>query len=339
MVKGHFTQTACFLYLIVSGHILVECRRVREVVDVEDRDSLEAALDVQDESESDHPWCNPFSSQRSRSYHFEVEESENKCEDGRCMALQLVRDKTTPLIKIHQGRAWKVTQDKESNIEWNLYQPNEGMQGKDLVISLYDVEVVKLMDADSKYPDKLEITLPCKAEYGCNEGVAGSFRQKNVFELEGGLYYDEYILKAGFTKMKKITGDHFQKMLDNATQPTDRVKGGRYGKWIGGTGGALTVGGFYTAATLAGTAVQTQALVGAAVLGIVGGTVGGFVVGGFIGSAIAIGVAMMGYQNVRGYKITSAGRKMFQKLRCLPEFQTCRHNVLVPKDKECRDYM
>lgn len=423
MVKEDFPRLAFILYLVVSGHILVECRRAHmggtSLVDnqgmkSEGEYSLETASESQ--TEMDHPRCG--FRQGVQSYHFEVEESDNHCEDGLCMAIELVSlgwrlsniwtSKESPKLKIHQGQAWRVSQAQGSkSIEWGLYQvaeadwpdrhglaadsksksqhhvamsytvhlpngtnfimagdsvdavpevepafpeetieemqggkplePGEVAQQKEMVIDLYDVEVIRLFDALSsnsvKLADKLEITLACQKDTGCGKG--GVFHERDVFALEGGLYYDEFILAQGFKKMEEITGDHFQQMLQNASQPTRTVTGQKKGQWIGGSGGALIVGGYYTAATLTGVAVETQALISAAVLGVVGGTIGGFLVGGVVGAAAGMYAASRGYATIKGYEITSAGRKIYEELRCMSEFKECGFNILVPKNKEC----
>lgn len=285
-----------------------------------------------EELEVYHPWCNPFSSLSTRSYHFDVdlrkrdsEAGEVQCEDGACMAIELIRHKTDPLLIIHSGQGWRVQKNDKGEIEWNLFSPS-GKTGKK-EIELTQVKVIRFFPQDDDLPDKLEIELGDEA-FGDSHGT----KQRSIFDLEGGLYYDEKILEQGF---EKVTSAEFEKMETNATEDSHHTKGKHYGKWVGGTGGCLVVGGMYTAATLTGVAIQTQALVGAALVGVIGGTIAGAVLGGVVGLVIAGSLVMMGSKTVKGFKVTAASRKIYEKLRCLKEFKACESNVLVPTEKDC----
>lgn len=281
-------------------------------------------------TQKEHPWCNWFSSMSTRSYHFDVAFDEDMCEKGKCTAIELVRDKDNPRLNLHGGKAWLVMpgEEKGDDLQWSLYSPGPEVD-RTRVIELLEAETIKLLGADKENPDTLQITLAQPTE----KDEVGLIKPKEIFELEGGIYYDEQLLTKGF---EKLTREQFEAIQNEAVKPSWRVSGQSKGKWVGGVGGALTVGGMYTAATITGVAVQTQALVGAAVVGVIGGAVGGFLAGGFIGLAIGATAVMFGYgQTKSGYKVTSAGRKVFQKLRCMPEFKRCPHNVVVPKTRKC----
>lgn len=294
-----------------------------------------ATADVETEGyatvQGGHPWCNPFSKQSRRWYHFDVEYSDQKCEDGACAAIQLVRDAESPVLNIYGGQQWRVNKDDNGELSWDLYSPGPERSDK-IVMNLLDVVEITFMDAEKAkeegkgYPDTLEITLKSKT------GNYSGHNKKEIFTIEGGLYYDEKILNRGFDE---ITSRQYKEWEENATQSTRSATGARKGKWVGGVGSALVVGGMYTAATVTGVAVQTQALIGAALVGIIGGTIVGALAGGIIGLGITVAIAIAGYKTVRGHTIKPASRKIFEKLRCLKEMKVCSKNVLVPEGSPC----
>lgn len=251
------------------------------------------------------------------------------------MAIELIRDTDNPVLNIFAGKAWLIKpghgKDSDAGYEWSLYSPEDAPENprtEKSAIDLLKVEMVRLFDKTEKLPDKLEITLPCKSDAANYGGV----KQVEIFELSGGLYYDPKILDQGFDKMDQ--GD-FTEALDEATKPGWRVTGAQKGRWVGGVGSVLSVGGMYTAATIAGTAVQTQAVIGALTVGVVGGIAGGAILGGFVGLGIALVVWAAGSKKVSGHNVKSASRKIFEKLRCLEEYKECDRNILVPADKDC----
>lgn len=317
----------CIIYLVATAPSFVDGRRIQSSA----YERTVASHEAKEEASSEHPWCNPFSSLSTRSYHFDVTLDEDKCEQGHCVAIELVRHKDEPIMKLHSGKAWLVKPGQEKgDLQWSLFEPGKSIN-VEKVIHLTDVELIRLYDKTEKHPDKLEITLSeGKAE---NATAGNAIRNKDVFELEGGLYYDEDLISEGFDKLH---AEDYEKIQNEAAKPTYRAEGARVGKWVGAAGGALTVGGFYTAATVTGVAVQTQALVGAALVGTIGGAVGGAIAGGFIGLGIALAAIMGGYGTTRnGHEIVSAGRKVYEKLRCIPEFTECEYNILVPNSRDC----
>lgn len=332
MGNYYLTKPLGLLYLVISGHVLIDCRRVATstLLQAEDANGEEVShAQSQAEWDAEHPWCNPFSSLPTRSYHFDVELSDKQCRDGNCMAIELVRHKSKPTLQIHVGQSWLIQKGSDGLFQWDLYPPdgNEHKKMHDNTIDLMDVHVVKFLPADKKreLPDALEIDFGVK-------GDSPGKSTREVFVLEGGLYYDPDILNQGF---EKLSHEDFKQMEDNATQESHYTKGRRVGRLVGATGSVLTVGGFYTAATLTGVAVQTQALVGAALLGVVGGAMGGAILGGVVGLGIAAGAFMMGSTRVYDFEITAASRKIFEKLRCIPDFKSCDTNILVPANKDC----
>lgn len=319
MAKSQLAQLVCLLYLTVSGPIIANAARLQPSAK-----QLKASKEkAESETAHGHPWCNIISKQKTRSYHFDIEYNDPHCENGNCAAIELVRDKNQPTLNIWAGKQWKVLKSKDGEITWDRYSPGPEVSEENH-INLLDTEVVRFMDAASELPDTLEIIIS-------SSGPGHNVKQ-DVFKLEGGLYYNPKIISKG---LEEVDAQEMREIEEDAAKPTYAATGRSKGKWIGGVGGALTVGGMYTAATIAGTAVQTQALIGAAVCGIVGGTMSGFMVGGIVGGAIGLGVAIAGYGTYKGYKIVPASRKIFEKLRCLDEFKSCSKNVLVPKDKDC----
>lgn len=286
-----------------------------------------------------HPWCNPFSSLETRSYHFDVELDESHCETGNCIAIELVRSTEKPILDMHGSKQWLVrphASGKKDEFDWSLFAPAKASID-DRVIDLRQVDEIRLYDSyynkdkDETLPDKLEIVFPRTPG---STGVS----TREVLDLDGGLYYNEEIMEAGFKQLgeAKMDNGDYKDIQMEAAKPGWVATGQSKGKWVGGFGAALSVGGMYTAATVTAVAVQTQALVGAALLGVIGGTAAGFALGGIVGGAIALTSIMIGTHRQRDVEITSASRKIYEKLRCMSDhFTECDTNLLVPKTKEC----
>lgn len=346
MAKSNFTQSLCFLYLIVSGHLLVDCRRVKTLTDDRQQDGqspLESSLAQQDANFEEltvgkatvsHPWCNWFSRQTTRSYHFDVEVSDQHCEDGACMAIELIRHKDHPELHIHAGQSWLVTKDDDGEIQWTARSVSDKQYAdQETVMDLIKTEAIKFFPSNTDFPDKLEIHMEDVPDHlETNKSAHSGKKAHQVFTLAGGLFYSEELLAMGF---KELTHEKMQAMEDSAAEATHGQRGRDIGKKVGFGGAIISVGGMYTAATITGVAVQTQALIGASILGVVGGTIGGAVIGGLVGAAIAASIALAGSTQIKGYKVISGSRKIFEKLRCIDEFTHCGDNVLVPNGKKC----
>jgi len=334
------SQAVCILYLAISGHIIADCARIKQAkmskmqpqADASDAKQADNLVDgkksdnlVSQDSSLDaggFPWCNRFSSMSRKEYHFDVEFDDKKCVQGACVAIKLVRDAQEPTLEVYGSKQWLVTRNpKTKELSWDRYSP--GVERNDnVVIKLKEVTSIRFVQGDDTHPDELDIELPFADDHSTTTS------KKDIFSVVGGLFYDEDIMEKG---IDKFTNEDFSKTQKNASEPTNYVTGKNKGKWIGGAGGALTVGGFYTAATITGVAVQTQALVGAAVCGIIGGAVVGAVTGGVIGLGISLALVMGGYSSVKGYEISSAGRKIFEKIRCMTDsFHMCSENLYVP---------
>jgi len=340
MAKGQVSQAVCILYLAISGQIIADCARIKQAK----MSKLEPQAETSDAKKSDNlvsqessldaggfPWCNKFSSTSRKVYHFDIEFDNKKCENGACVAVKLVRDYAEPILELYGSKQWLVSRDLETKeLSWDRYSPGVE-KDDDIVIKLKEVLSIRFQPGDDTHPDELDIDLPFANDHST------STVKKDVFTVVGGLYYDEDVMEKGIDVFK---GRDFAKWQKNASEPTNFVTGRNKGKWVGGAGGALTVGGFYTAATITGVAVQTQALVGAAVCGVIGGAVVGAVTGGVIGLGISLAMVMGGYSNVKGHEISSAGRKIFEKIRCMTDsFHMCSEYLYVPliKDESTTD--
>jgi len=333
----------CFLYLIISGHLLVDCRRVKTLSDDRQQDgksALESSLAQEDsnfeelsvgEAKVSHPWCNWFSSMKTRSYHFDVEVDDTHCEDGACMAIELIRHKDHPELHIHAGQSWLVTKDDDGEIVFTAKSVSTlQFQDQETVMDLIDTKVIKFLPSNTDFPDKLVIHM--NDDHVGNASAHNGQTAQNVFELAGGLFYSEELLAQGFTM---LTHEKMQEMEDEASKQTHSAAGASIGKKVGFGGAVISVGGMYTAATITGVAVQTTSLIGASVVGVIGGTIAGAALGGLLGLGIAAALALGGSTQIKGYKPISASRKIFEKLRCIDEFDHCDDNTLVPKGKTC----
>jgi hypothetical protein len=322
------TLKAVFLiYLTLSANPLAQAQQAKPL--------LSSAKKERQLKSTGWKWCSPFTTHKTKHYYFDVEYSDKQCEDGACAAIELVRHKERPVLNVFEHRQWTVKKGDDGDLEFSLFYPGPDYSDRsiyphqDRIIELTKVDVVRFYEAGKDkdgnvLPEKLEIIMP-------QTEVSGGYRTSVAFEIEGGLWYNPEILEKG---MEKVVSN-FTKMQEDASRPSYRVTGQNKGKWIGGIGGVLTTAGFYTAATLSGVAVQTQALIGASVVGLLGGAALGFALGGLLGVAITAVMVMAGYKIVRGMKIVSASHKIFEKLRCLDEFEQCDKYTLVPKGKQC----
>jgi hypothetical protein len=341
MADRRLLQTACIIQLVLFGH-MVDCRRTTKIHEALRRNSEGSA------GANKHPWCNPLSSQQNKTYHFDVELTGNSCKDGACLAIELFRHKTNPVLEVHGGKSWAV-RDDGGTLSWSLYskvsEPNEKKAPGNLKIDLLnDVKSVKFFDAtkDPLTPAKLEIEMAPLASAPDN------------LELEGGLYYNERLLKKGFEFLAvhesnfgidenhagELTSEMFKVVEKNATTHESMTrKGLKLGMQLGGLSG-----GVYVAATVfsqnqyvAGHDWNFKQALPAAVVGAVLGGAAGGVIGLALNATNTVSEVMGGYYYVHGYQIVSASEKIFAKLRCLAEFKECSKNVLVPKQRPCQN--
>lgn len=346
------TKAVSLLLILLSGHVIVRGRRVGTKKQVMQLNENEASHSKQGWGFpwSIHPVC--FGSTLStREYHFDVDfnldgdkDSEHQdCADGKCMAIRLVRDADDPKLEFHVGKEWLVNKNVEGDeLEFELHTPSDNSsverptdpQEPTSIISLADVDMIKLTDHGDT-PDKLEIVID----------------SGNTFYMLGGLYYDEELLLLGLDIINK--DKEIEEKLKERLQELVVVKQPDNVTGFVETEAHATalsksefiaigmVWGMYGAAAVTGVAVQSQALAGATMLAAVGGLPGLLLMAAVLLDITPPGSpnAMLQTESTKTQatdSLPSAGRKIYEKLRCIPHFkECCNYNVLVPVAKEC----
>lgn len=325
MAKCEFTQAAFFIYLVVLDPTTVDGARVKPTFS-KNNANIESHM---------MPWCSPLLGLQEMSYYFDVQHTDQKCQDGACSAIELVRDNKSPRMKIHSSKQWSVTRDEQGgDLVWQTYSPatdtrTELAKQEVVEIDLPNVEEIRFVKSrkakGKQLPaHRLEIKFK-RNDVGKHNGVV----QYETFELEGGRWYDEKLISQAITQ---FDAEDFRQIQQNATNETLTTKGARIGRWVGGAGAILVQTRFYVAATLSGLHSQTQTLIGAVVTGAVAGSVAG----GTLGGIAALGWFAAGSRKIRGYEVITGSKKIFEILRCLDEFKECeKRKLLVPREKEC----
>jgi len=231
-----------------------------------------------------------------------------------------------PTVAAYPVKAEPEDDAEPGSLQWDLFSPGPSSTPDMREIDLLEVNVISFFAADLENPDKLEILI--------SEGTEGHFGShgRNVFDLEGGLYYNEKFLQKSYDD---VTAVDLEKLQKSASESGMIGSGARNGAYLGEGLAVVSVGGMYTAATIMAVNVQTQALIGASLVGMVAGPIVGAVTGGLVGGAVSLAMIMGGYETVKGYTIQSASSKIFEKLRCMEAFKSCGDHVLVPKNKAC----
>eukprot|EP00929_Paragymnodinium_shiwhaense_P021303 TRINITY_DN1392_c1_g1_i1.p1 TRINITY_DN1392_c1_g1~~TRINITY_DN1392_c1_g1_i1.p1 ORF type:complete len:451 (+),score=75.69 TRINITY_DN1392_c1_g1_i1:55-1407(+) len=176
------------LYLLVSGHVLpVAAVRSQRQSELLQEQRAAAASNVSSASQLEVPWCSMYAL-KPKAYFFDFALSEKDCaDDGKCMAVRLMRDTSKPLLQFWTGVRWKVRYDTKCNdpircrLQFIADKPNPDVVAKKVEFELDSVRSIKRLRATDEQPDRLEIT-----------GLDG-----NVTTLGGGLYYTEDILRRG----------------------------------------------------------------------------------------------------------------------------------------------
>lgn len=315
--------------------------------------------DVATAAASKWSWCNPFASQATRTYRFFVDWSNategQVCKDGACAAIELVRDWTDPLLKIHYSQQWNVADD-DGEIEWSLggvglKESTEKEEGSTTTVKLLSVNQIHFNQAgvhngkEGEYPEELSIEL----EDGKTLAVEGGFWM-NPSMVAAGMQAeksgDSVLSKKLMAEAEKVASNVVDavnpfKVVSNVT--TGALSGGLTGAKIGF---AVPAAIFFVALVLPAIAsLSLPAVAASMVIMAAGGVLGSAslaVVGAVAGGVLyAAGNAVLrlfglGYEDkTPGHEIIPAGRKIFEKLRCMDAFQSCNDDTLVPATKRC----
>jgi len=270
-------------------------------------------------------------------------------DDGVPVTVLFERYKKNPELRLSRGKTWKV----------NLYTP--GVNPLQLGLGAYkgklqwetvlakgfepeDVrdETVKLEDATYiRYVDKSKTHgLPAMLLIG-QEGTS------TPMVFAGGDYYNDELIRMSMKRIKSDERREGRLPSEIAGQKPAGVAGAgqavsSFGNAIGyAAGTSATVGSVMggsiaflsTGLLVTTTEVVVSATVVGAASGFVGGAGLGVAVGAVGGVATGLATGIHKFMKLRHEASLTMSEKIFEKLRCHPNFISCPGNVLSPKSK------
>jgi hypothetical protein len=288
-------------------------------------------------------WCNPFSDEHSRTYHFQSVE-----EDGDPTAIAFVRDKHNPTLFFYKHTEWtakyeryyvRVGSDSVAKKYRSQWQPAVPLGSK----RPYELATVYLAAQHLEYVRCVPLSTPDGAKTCVLEIKSQGVKN----EFFGGMYFPDSLARQALRHFKdgranqslvspvpNCTTQHFhvnvQKGQEAETNCQLRV--------------AATIEAAFRDSSFDssdwkfndGRNVGIYASMGG---GFMLGMVAGGPIGALLGTAVTgttIGVGAL-YNYLMGQKdmALSASEKIFEKLRCMSMFSTCGNGALVPKGKPC----
>jgi len=291
-------------------------------------------------------WCNPFSNEETRTYHFQSVE-----EDGDPTAIAFVRDKINPTLFFYKHTEWtakyeryyvRVGSDSQAKRYRSQWLPTVPLGSK----RPYELATVSLASQHLDYVRCVEVSTPdgyksCLLEIK-SQGV------KN--EFFGGMYFPDSLARQALRHFKDGKANQsLQSPVPNCTTQHfyASVQKGREAETNCQLRVAATVEAAFRDSSFDssdwkfndGRNVKVYASMGGGfMLGMVaGGPIGALVGTAVTGATVGVGALynyIMGQQDMA----LSASEKIFEKLRCMSMFSTCGNGALVPKGKPCPQF-
>jgi len=287
--------------------------------------------------------CNPFSSEVTRRYYFQSVE-----EDGDPTAISFLRDKNNPTLYFYKHTEWTAKYEryyvgagsdgfaKKYRSQWEPAVPLGAKKPHEVATihlgaqSLEYVRCVPVSTPDGSKSCLLEIK---------SQGV------KN--EFFGGMFFPDSLARQALRHFKNgKAGQSLLAPIPNCTTQSFyvNVQKGKEQETSCQLRVAATVEAAPANESFDSSGwklkdsrnIKIGAIMGGGFIigGVVGGPIGAVIGGGL--STAAVGVSSLYKYLIRQKDMDlSASEKIFEKLRCMSIFKTCKGDVLVPKGRSC----
>jgi len=273
-------------------------------------------------------------------------------DDGVPVTVLFNRFKKRPELKLSRGKTWKVNLytpgvnplqqalgTYKGKLQWEtvLAKGFEPEDVKDETIGLEDAAYVRYVD--KSMPHGLPAML-----------LIGQESTSTPVVFAGGDYYNDELIRMSMKRIKSDERREGKLPAEIAGQKPAGVAGAgqavsSFGNAIGyAAGTTATVGGVMggsiaflsTGLLVTTTEVVVSATVFGASAGFVGGAGLGLAVGAVGGAVSGLATGIFKFVKLRHEASLTMPEKIFEKLRCHPNFISCAGNVLYPKSKLSR---
>jgi len=295
-----------------------------------------------DRSSEEWKWCNPWSEESTRTYHFQSVE-----EDGDPTAIAFVRDKNNARLHFYKHTEWTAKYEryyvrvstepvKKYRSQW---QPAVPLGSK----RPYELATVYLSAQHLDYVRCVPVSTPDGAK-SCLLEIKSQGVKNEFF---GGMFFPDSLARQALRHFKdgKAAQSLMSPVPNCTTQHFDvNVRKGSEAETNCQLRVAATIEAAFRDSSFDssdwkfndGRNIGIYASMGG---GFMLGMVAGGPIGALVGTAITgttVGVGAL-YQYLMGQKdiALSASDKIFEKLRCMSMFSTCGNGALVPKGKPC----
>jgi len=288
--------------------------------------------------------CNPWSSEDTRMYYFQSVE-----EDGDPTAIEFVRHKRSPKLIFHKHSEWAAKYERYIEAASRDHGPMPSMlpeyRSTWLPVSPPGSErpaESSTLRLGEKYVDYIRC-VPVATPDGPTSCVLEVVGQGITSELLGGLYFPDFLARQALRHFKNGRAGELLAPDPNCTSGNFALLSSEEE-----TSCQLRVAATVEAAPANESFdssgwklkdsrnIKIGAIMGGGFIigGVVGGPIGAVIGGGL--STAAVGVSSLYKYLIRQKDMDlSASEKIFEKLRCMSIFKTCKGDVLVPKGRSC----
>lgn len=310
-----------------------------------------------------------FRSRSVKHYRFDVSlkpptQREEYCAQGDCMAIELVRNKDSPLLKVYKGQHWAVRLQQAARRSWSWRKTTATttltpLSSPDSILGGGKSLRWRLINQRRRSPRTLDLKAVSRIVFQWAEdngdgrdrlAIIGQDGEIDLV-LQGGIYYSTEVVKYGIEHANltlAIEGDmdarnaHRDFSKGAGVVSAYRSRGAKKGRNIVGVSTALASGLFYGNALMLAYVSGTMTLVTnfamlMAGLVVLGGLLTGAVAGLLVGAAVGAVVGLSKKSKYKKMSSKSAPTKMFEKLRCLGNlYRRCHDGLeLVPRSAPC----